>query len=453
MTQQEEPRWASLLQPIKLLERNWDIDIASELTDYLEELSGLTFEVDGLANLDFAEAAMVIHSSSCTYAKKVDYLLKLTHAAIDSAKAKQTSKKQRRAVRRSASLHGPTAQSHTHLLAWLTHHGRHRLQADVDEDFKTPLDALRAIAAAGAPDNSIADDDFSSVAAPETQPALLMDVSQLASYPTVAHLGAPPVGAMTFSLPLRYALFVPGSLSDSTPCQLCERAAVGSDRKDLRAGAGGTESAAALMSPSDAPTFSLMRAQWHVSGALLLLPSDGAPYDHNFDSVAGGAAMAAPPPQPAAPAPAHNDFHASPNGGFASFGSPAAVAASPEPFFGNGGAAQPGDDAAAPAPSAAGDWYGPDGGDEFAFPGGGDDDGVADAGGVEESGAAFEQPDDAQEAGPLHDEWAELDPHCEDPGENKPFRPLPKKKPTRCGPLRHVTPACIGTRACAPRTQ
>lgn len=103
MTQEAEPRWASLLQPIKQLERNWDIDIASELTDYLEELSGLTFEVDGLANLDFAEAAMVIHSSSCTYAKKVDYLLKLTHAAIDSAKAKQSSKKQRRAVRCRAS--------------------------------------------------------------------------------------------------------------------------------------------------------------------------------------------------------------------------------------------------------------------------------------------------------------------------------------------------------------
>lgn len=65
------------------------------------------------------------------------------------------------------------------------------MQAAVDDDFKTPLDALRAIAAAGAPDNAIPEEEFSTVAAPEMQPALLMDVSQLASYPTVAHLGAP----------------------------------------------------------------------------------------------------------------------------------------------------------------------------------------------------------------------------------------------------------------------
>jgi Condensin II complex subunit CAP-H2 or CNDH2, N-terminal len=87
--EREESKWASLLQPIKQLEKNWDIDIASELTDYLEELAGLTFEVNGQANLNFAEAALVVHSSSCTYGKKVDYLMKLTLAALESAKAKQ----------------------------------------------------------------------------------------------------------------------------------------------------------------------------------------------------------------------------------------------------------------------------------------------------------------------------------------------------------------------------
>jgi hypothetical protein len=95
---QEESRWALLLQPIKQLEKNWDIDIAAELTDYLEELATLTFEVNGLCNLDFAEAAMVVHSSSCTYAKKVDHLLKLTLAALDSAKAKQANKAKNRVV-------------------------------------------------------------------------------------------------------------------------------------------------------------------------------------------------------------------------------------------------------------------------------------------------------------------------------------------------------------------
>ena len=88
-TEREESKWASLLQPIKQLEKNWDIDIASELTEYLVELAGLTFEVDGHKNLNFAEAALVVHSSSCTYGKKVDYLMKLTLAALESSKAKQ----------------------------------------------------------------------------------------------------------------------------------------------------------------------------------------------------------------------------------------------------------------------------------------------------------------------------------------------------------------------------
>ena len=85
----DEPKWGSLLQPIKQLELSWDIDIAAELADYLEELSTLTFEVDGQSNLNFSEAAMVVHSSSCTYSKKVDCLMKLTLAALESAKAKQ----------------------------------------------------------------------------------------------------------------------------------------------------------------------------------------------------------------------------------------------------------------------------------------------------------------------------------------------------------------------------
>lgn len=87
----EQSKWAALLQPIKDLEKNWNVDIAGELTDYLEDLSGLTFEVDGLTNLNFAEAALVVHSSSCTYGKKVEYLMKLTTAALDAAKSKHKS--------------------------------------------------------------------------------------------------------------------------------------------------------------------------------------------------------------------------------------------------------------------------------------------------------------------------------------------------------------------------
>lgn len=34
-----ESRFAHLLQPIRELTKNWDIDVASELNDYLEEVS------------------------------------------------------------------------------------------------------------------------------------------------------------------------------------------------------------------------------------------------------------------------------------------------------------------------------------------------------------------------------------------------------------------------------
>lgn len=33
-----EGRYAHLLQPIRELTKNWDIDVASELNDYLEEV-------------------------------------------------------------------------------------------------------------------------------------------------------------------------------------------------------------------------------------------------------------------------------------------------------------------------------------------------------------------------------------------------------------------------------
>ena len=40
-----ESRFAHLLQPIRDLAANWDVDIAAELEDYLGELEGMTFAV------------------------------------------------------------------------------------------------------------------------------------------------------------------------------------------------------------------------------------------------------------------------------------------------------------------------------------------------------------------------------------------------------------------------
>lgn len=89
---EEHSKWHALLQPIRDLEKNWDVDIAGELTDYLEELSQITFEVDGICNLDFAEAAYIVHGSSCTYGKKVEHLLKLTVSALENVRQQRQKK-------------------------------------------------------------------------------------------------------------------------------------------------------------------------------------------------------------------------------------------------------------------------------------------------------------------------------------------------------------------------
>lgn len=52
----EESRFIHLLQPIRDLASNWNIDIAAELADYLEELESITFSFDGgHSTLNFAE--------------------------------------------------------------------------------------------------------------------------------------------------------------------------------------------------------------------------------------------------------------------------------------------------------------------------------------------------------------------------------------------------------------
>jgi hypothetical protein len=45
---------------------NWNIDIANELEDYLEELESVTISFDGgETNLNFAEAALLIQVGVC----------------------------------------------------------------------------------------------------------------------------------------------------------------------------------------------------------------------------------------------------------------------------------------------------------------------------------------------------------------------------------------------------
>ncbi|KAM4615030.1 condensin-2 complex subunit H2 [Polymixia lowei] len=79
-----ESRFAHLLQPIRELTKNWDIDVASELNDYLEELDEMCITFDGgKIKLNFAEAALLIQGSTCIYSKKVELLYSLVYQTLD----------------------------------------------------------------------------------------------------------------------------------------------------------------------------------------------------------------------------------------------------------------------------------------------------------------------------------------------------------------------------------
>lgn len=60
-----ENRFSYLLQPIRDLAANWDINIAGELEEYLDELEHITFTIEGSggSTLNFAEAALLIQVS------------------------------------------------------------------------------------------------------------------------------------------------------------------------------------------------------------------------------------------------------------------------------------------------------------------------------------------------------------------------------------------------------
>jgi condensin-2 complex subunit H2 len=120
-----ENRFAYLLQPIRDLASNWDVDIAAELEEYLEELEALTFtikggggeggeaaeeaaaaaaeaptqtqtqadETNGRLPLNFAEAALLIQGTTCVYSKKVEYLYNLVYQALETIHCKRQREK------------------------------------------------------------------------------------------------------------------------------------------------------------------------------------------------------------------------------------------------------------------------------------------------------------------------------------------------------------------------
>ncbi|XP_068611617.1 condensin-2 complex subunit H2 [Brachionichthys hirsutus] len=94
-----ENRFAHLLQPIRELTKNWDVDVASELNDYLEELDEMCITFDGgNIRLNFAEAALLIQGSACIYSKKVELLHSLVYQTLEYINDKHKKRDKRSAA-------------------------------------------------------------------------------------------------------------------------------------------------------------------------------------------------------------------------------------------------------------------------------------------------------------------------------------------------------------------
>ncbi|MCI4382186.1 hypothetical protein PGIGA_G00260450 [Pangasianodon gigas] len=105
-----ETRFAHLLQPIRDLTKNWDVDLATQLGEYLEELDQMTISFDGgKTMMNFAEAALLIQGSTCIYGRKVELLHSLVFQTLDCI----SNKNRRRDKQGSASADGVTGGSST----------------------------------------------------------------------------------------------------------------------------------------------------------------------------------------------------------------------------------------------------------------------------------------------------------------------------------------------------
>jgi condensin-2 complex subunit H2 len=79
-----QSKFHHLLQPIRDLAQNWNIDIAQDLENYLDQLDDIQVSVDGGQSLvNFAEAALLIQGSACVYSRKVDLLSHLVQHVLD----------------------------------------------------------------------------------------------------------------------------------------------------------------------------------------------------------------------------------------------------------------------------------------------------------------------------------------------------------------------------------
>ncbi|KAL8577733.1 hypothetical protein ACOMHN_065550 [Nucella lapillus] len=89
-----EARFGHLLQPIRDLTKNWDVDIARYLEEYLGDLERVVVTFNcGETTMNFAEAALLIQGSACVYSKKVEYLYSLAYQVLDMVVNKKKQQK------------------------------------------------------------------------------------------------------------------------------------------------------------------------------------------------------------------------------------------------------------------------------------------------------------------------------------------------------------------------
>ncbi|CAI5714073.1 unnamed protein product [Hyaloperonospora brassicae] len=103
-----EGRLQHLLQPLRDLSKNWNIDLATELEDYMDKLETLSIafdphngsariagEGDGATGvMNFAEAALLIQGTSIIYSRKVEYLHALVYQTLAHLSQQQEDTKQ-----------------------------------------------------------------------------------------------------------------------------------------------------------------------------------------------------------------------------------------------------------------------------------------------------------------------------------------------------------------------
>ncbi|KAL2102564.1 hypothetical protein ACEWY4_001732 [Coilia grayii] len=79
-----ESRFAHLLKPIRELTENWEVDLVSQLGDYLHELEEVQISFDGgKTTMNFAEAALLLQGTTSIYGKKVELLHRLVFQTLD----------------------------------------------------------------------------------------------------------------------------------------------------------------------------------------------------------------------------------------------------------------------------------------------------------------------------------------------------------------------------------